>query len=155
MKPANKLGLTHAAWAKNRPSKNGQLCLSRDERLRKRRDFISVYDRGLRHKGPHLTLFYLANKLDYNRLGISVSKKRFRLSVQRHYIQRLLRSAYRESKWSFLPGYDLVIVAHKFSAKKVDFAVIKQELLSVAGKKGLIKADVQFCTKWTTLSIPC
>ena len=113
------------------------------EKLRQSRQFQEIYARGRRLKGPHLAIFCRLNGLPYNRLGLSVSKKRFKLSVRRHYIQRRLREAYRLNKLRFLPGHDIVITAFRFNKGKIRLVDIKSELLSLAGKAGLLKRNVQ------------
>jgi ribonuclease P protein component len=101
--------------------------------------FREVYSRGRRLKGPHLTILFIPNGLPCVRLGLSTSKKRFKLSVRRHYIQRRLREVYRRNKMCFLPGYDIVISAHSFDRGKTRFEDINNELLSLAQKAKLLK----------------
>ena len=113
--------------------------LKKQEKLRRRCEFKEIYTRGRRLNGPHLTIFFKANQLNFNRLGLSVTKKRFKLSVRRHSIQRRLREAYRLNKMRFLPGYDLVISAQRFDKDKTCFEDIKKELLSLAQKARLLK----------------
>jgi len=83
----------------------------------------------------------MPNKLNRNRLGLSVSKRRFKLSVRRHYIQRRLREAYRLDKWRFLPGYDVVLSAQRFKEGEARLADIQKEVLSLARRAGLLKSD--------------
>jgi len=67
------------------------------------------------------------NNTDYNRIGISVSKK-VGNSVVRHRITRLIRESYRLSKDSILEGYDIVVVA-RVDAKGKNFSEINSALL--------------------------
>ena len=115
--------------------------LNKQEKLRRNCQFMEVYTRGRRLSGPHLTIFFIVNQLKVNRLGLSVRKKRFKLSTDRHYIQRRLREAYRLTKRRFLPGHDIVISAQRFNKGKTSFEEIKSELLSLAQKARLIKPD--------------
>ncbi len=146
-----------------------QLKIKKQERLKASRQFQEIYIRGRRLSGPHLTIFFKPNQLTFNRLGLSVGKKSFRLSNRRHYIRRRLREAYRINKMRFLTGYDIIIsvrprqdfgglspealakggvrrFAHPLRAgagvnkDKTRFVDIKNELLSLAQKARLLRA---------------
>ncbi|MFC1699176.1 ribonuclease P protein component [Candidatus Omnitrophota bacterium] len=110
-----------------------------EERLKTSRQFQEVYLRGRRFTGPHLTIFFLPNKLGLIRLGLSLSKKRFKLSVRRHYLARRLREAFRLNKNRFRPGFDIVLSAYRFERKKIKLRQIEQEMLALAEKAHLIK----------------
>lgn len=118
-----------------------RLALGRQERLRKSAQFQAIYVGGRRLKGPNLIIYLKPNQLQFSRLGLSVSKKRFKLSVQRHRLQRLLREAYRRNKRRFLPGHDLIFSLHTVRPEKLRFADIQQELLFLAQKAQLLKTN--------------
>ncbi|MCQ9207873.1 MAG: ribonuclease P protein component [Omnitrophica bacterium] len=115
--------------------------VNKQEKLKDSREFKEIYARGHRLSGPHLTIHHKPNHLQINRLGLSTSKKQFKLSVQRHYIQRCLREAYRLNKDRFLPGHDIVISARRWEKGKLHFREIKDELLFLAQKAKLLKAE--------------
>ena len=48
---------------------------SKEERLRKRKEFLGVYKRGDNVQATYFVLYLLENRLPYNRLGITVSRK--------------------------------------------------------------------------------
>jgi ribonuclease P protein component len=101
---------------------------------------------GRKIKGPHLTISYLPNTLRHNRLGVSVRKKRVKLSTQRHLIKRRLREAYRTNKMFFLPGNDIIISFTSYTngpgkRKFAVFSQLSQELLSLAQKANLLNGD--------------
>ena len=116
-----------------------KLQLPRLHKLCKSRQFREVYNGGRRISGSRLTLLVQPNQLSHNRLGISVSKKRFRLSVQRHWVMRRLREAYRINQADFSPGHDIVITARGFALKRVNFAQLQRELLSLARIARMLK----------------
>ena len=62
--------------------------------IRKTKDFGIVYNQGKSKANRYLVMYYKKNDLEYNRLGISVSKK-VGNSVVRHRITRLIRESYR------------------------------------------------------------
>ena len=78
------------------------------ERLRSRRDFLKVFRSGGRVHRRGLLLHFLANGLDHDRLGLSVSR-RIGGAVRRNRVKRWLREAYRRNKRTRGPGMDLVV----------------------------------------------
>ena len=62
--------------------------------LKNSREFGSVYNTKDSVANKYLVMYLRANSLEYNRLGISVSKK-VGNSVVRHKVTRLIREAYR------------------------------------------------------------
>lgn len=129
------------------------LGLTKQERVRRNRQFREIYTRGQRVSGPHLCLFFMPNKLAVVRLGLSVRKKRFRLSCRRHYIKRRLREAFRLNKMRFLPGYDIILSAHRFTqpqgnrkaggnkGEQITLQAIEKEMLWLAQKAGVLKCS--------------
>ena len=91
----------------------GCFCLmKRDTSLKKSDDFRAVY-RSRRSKADRFFVMYiLENKLKYNRLGISVSKK-VGNSIVRHRLTRLVREAYRLHEDKFNSGLDIVVVVRE------------------------------------------
>ena len=84
--------------------------------LAKRRDFELVFKKGLSSASKYLVIYARPNELDWNRLGLSVSKK-IGKAVTRNRIKRLLREAMRKVLGDFLQYYDFVIVAKKTAAE--------------------------------------
>jgi ribonuclease P protein component len=80
--------------------------------LAKRRDFELVFKKGLSSASKYLVIYARPNELNWNRLGLSVSKK-IGKAVTRNRIKRLLREAMRKVLGDFLQYYDFVIVAKK------------------------------------------
>jgi ribonuclease P protein component len=86
--------------------------LTPPERIRRKRDFISLYRNGSRFRGPYFNLVYRSNPLGYSRLAVVVSKK-VGPAVTRNRIKRRLRELFRRHK-GLLPGAtDLIFVARK------------------------------------------
>ena len=99
--------------------------------LRNNREFQMVYNEGNSKANRYLVLYYRKNDLEYNRLGISVSKK-VGNSVVRHHLTRLLRESYRLHEEMFHSGWDIVIIA-RASAKEVGFHHIESALMHLGG----------------------
>lgn len=85
--------------------------------LKNSREFGSVYSTKNSVANKYLVMYLRSNGLDYNRLGISVSKK-VGNSVVRHRVTRLIREAYRLNRENIDVGYDIVIVARPASKDK-------------------------------------
>ncbi|MCR5623858.1 MAG: ribonuclease P protein component [Lachnospiraceae bacterium] len=79
------------------------------ESLKSSIDFKSVYDKHKSKADKYLVMYILKNKLDHNRLGISVSKK-VGNSVVRHRLARLVRESMRLHQDEFNSGLDIVVV---------------------------------------------
>jgi ribonuclease P protein component len=90
--------------------------LPKANRLRKPGEFRRVYEKGKRFDGRLLTIFLLPSELEFQRLGITASKKGIGNAVQRNRAKRLLREAFRLSKAQLneLQGkYDWVLNARR------------------------------------------
>ena len=72
--------------------------------------FQSVYKRGKSYGNRLLVLYYVENTFEYNRLGITVSKK-IGNSVVRHRVKRLIKESYRINAIKFQKGYDIIFIA--------------------------------------------
>lgn len=81
-------------------------------------------------------MYVMPNDLDYNRLGISVSKK-VGNSVVRHRITRLIRESNRLNGNQLMAGYDIVVIA-RVSAKGTCYAEIASAFLHLAKLHNLI-----------------
>ena len=71
--------------------------------------FKRLYYRGKKSISPQMVLYYMPNRLNINRLGITVSTK-IGHAVVRNRMRRLVREAYRSEEQQCKAGYDLVVV---------------------------------------------
>ncbi len=95
-------------------------------RLRKRSEFLRVYNEGKRLSSKHFLLHYLDNQEEGPRLGITVTKKCGN-AVRRNRWKRLIREAYRLHR-SKLPKVDLVVTV-KRGVNPPSFGAAEKELL--------------------------
>ena len=89
---------------------------SKAERLRKRREFLGVYERGDKIQSTYFVLYMLENGRPHHRLGITVSRKIGR-AVVRNRIKRRLREVFRTNKQAIFPHCDLVVNAKRAAAR--------------------------------------
>jgi ribonuclease P protein component len=100
---------------------------SRDDRLRKRREFEECYASGVRVSGRHVQVFVLADpSRDRLRLGISVPK-RVGNAVARNRVRRRLREIFRRSRGLFPSKGASVVVNARASASAAPFSELSED----------------------------
>lgn len=82
--------------------------------IKKNVEFKRIYRKGTSHVGRHLVVYLLKNRLNENRLGITVSKK-VGNAVTRNRVRRLIKESFRKYEDTLMPGYDIVVVARVIS----------------------------------------
>ena len=86
-------------------------------------------------------LYARQNRLNINRVGITVSKK-LGHAVVRNRVRRRLREVYRLHEGQFSVGWDIVVVARS-KCIGGDFAAITTAYLELAQKAGILKEENQ------------
>ena len=107
---------------------------SRDDRLRKRREFEECYASGVRVSGRHLQVYLLADPSRGRlRLGISVGR-RVGDAVTRNRVRRRLREIFRrsESRRSGLSGS--LVVHAKPTAASADYKALREDYAKAVSK---------------------
>lgn len=94
-------------------------------RLLARRQFLHVYERGVRSPGPSLVVFAAPNGLAWSRLGLTVSRK-FGGAVERNRMKRRLREIFRVHRTALPGGLDLVVNVRQ-GAARTPFGTLEAE----------------------------
>lgn len=108
------------------------------EKLKKNAEFKKVYAKGKSVVTPYLVLYFIRNNTEYNRLGISVSKK-VGNSVVRNRVKRLIREAFRLTPLTLKSGLDLVLIA-RVRMNQADFKTTEKHVGQVLNK---VRKDTQ------------
>ena len=108
-----------------------------EERLRKRREFLRVYERGAKVKTRLFFIYLLENDLPHSRLGVTVSRKVGK-TVVRNQLKRRFREVFRKNKRLVSPPSDLVINTSAVTAK-APFALLEEEFRKVFLSKDRVK----------------
>ena len=88
----------------------------KNERLRRRKDFVEIFNHGSKSYSSHLILFCRANGGLHARIGVTASRK-VGTAVVRNRVKRLIREYFRHHKRNFSFGTDYSLVVRKSFAR--------------------------------------
>jgi ribonuclease P protein component len=104
-----------------------------DQRLRRRGEFQTVFDKGQRIQGRFFTLLVLRNEKPGSRLGIVASRK-LGDSVRRNRAKRLIRELFRHNSHLTEPaGFDVVVIP-RGELFKVGYATLETDFRAVLAR---------------------
>ena len=113
------------------PGRLSSVCratLPRAARIRKRREFLEIYDSGLRVSGSLMVLFVRPTEHGCARLGITATRK-VGGAVTRNRLRRLVREAFRRERRG-MESWDLVVNV-RIRARAESFEAMKREFSSL------------------------
>lgn len=110
----------------------------RQQRLRKRREFEEVRNRGLSRMHPLLVLQAAANDLGITRFGFTVGRRAVPTAVGRNRVRRRIREAVR--LLSVEAGWDVVLIARR-DAKTASFLQLREAAQGLFRRAGLERCD--------------
>jgi ribonuclease P protein component len=103
--------------------------------LRKREDFDSLYKNGKSAGSKYVVLLYRKNGLSTNRFAFVASKKVGK-SVQRNRARRLMKEALRLSELELPTGYDMIFIARN-TITESKCADVKKSIEAAVKRAGL------------------
>lgn len=115
--------------------------IKRENRLKKNKHFNYIYKHGSWYKMPDLSLVYIKTKVKPFQVGFSVSSKLGK-AVVRNKLKRRMREIFNSLVPVIDRRYNYIFVA-KEGLKDKDFYQIKEEMLSIIKKAGLLNEDNQ------------
>jgi ribonuclease P protein component len=90
----------------------GEHSFGKGERIRKRRDYLIIYQQGERFYSDHFIMVVHRNQAGAKRLGITASKK-VGNAARRNRIKRLIREFFRRNKRDLKNSQDIVVIAKR------------------------------------------
>ncbi len=90
----------------------GEKIFRKDEKICKKKDFLTIYQLGTRNYSKYFTIITHGNQSGYKRIGITVSRK-VGNAVRRNRIKRLIREFFRLHKAQLSESRDIVIIGKK------------------------------------------
>ena len=111
------------------------VALSKQYRLKKDREFKSVFKNGKAFEANFLFIRIKPNGLKVSRFGIAAPSKIFKKAAARNAVKRTVTEALMADMDRIMPGYDVVV---GFRKPPVEGSLIKNELLGILKKTKLI-----------------
>jgi ribonuclease P protein component len=111
----------------------------KEERLKKQEDFLRILREGKPYSLSKNFVVYIRKGAEKRRIGISVNKKVGK-AVVRNKIKRLIREVYRLHRPYLKEDIEmLVIVKPGENIKNLDFHKVKEMLIKIWEKAGILK----------------
>ena len=85
-------------------------------RLKTANSFSAVFKQATKLQFREFSVYFKANRLNYPRLGLAISKKNAKKAVTRNLIKRIIRENFRNHQ-DKLVGWDIIIVS-KYAASQ-------------------------------------
>jgi len=102
-----------------------------EERIRRRTEYVAIYDRGRKIGGRLMTVFVMENGGSRPRLGIAATRK-YGAAVQRNRAKRLVREVFRRHKPSL--GLDIVVIPRR-EMLGADFQRVEADYLAALDRR--------------------
>lgn len=116
----------------NEPGNAQDTRYRRVERVRRRPEYVAIYEQGRKQSGRLMTVFVQANGLDRPRLGIAATRK-LGPAVDRNRAKRLVREVFRRNKPA--GGFDIVVIPRR-ELLEADYAHVEADFLRILARRG-------------------
>lgn len=103
--------------------------LRRAERIRRRKEYFHLYDRGTRITGRFLVGYFARSSRPWSRVGITVSRKVGK-PVRRNRVKRRLKEVFRRNKSALSLATDVVLNARR-TAADASYADLERDFLDL------------------------
>jgi len=107
--------------------------------IKNNHEFRRMYAKGKNAVTPGVVVYCRRNRLDHNRLGVTVSTKVGK-AVVRNLVRRRLREIFRLNQDKLLQGYDMIVIA-RVRTPSVPYRKLNGMFLRACGQLGLIKEE--------------
>ncbi len=104
---------------------------TKEYRLKKADEFSSVFIFRKVRVGKWFKIHYKPNNLDFNRLGLIVSKKNNKKSNKRNYMKRIIRELFRTNQHDWY-GVDIVVRIN-IGFNKDNYYDVRDEFIKLTG----------------------
>jgi ribonuclease P protein component len=111
----------------------------RAARIKKRWEFVQFKTRGTKLNAKHFLLIFTPSSSALSRLGITVSRKTIRNSVDRNRVKRRLRETFRKVREHLTRSIDLLIIVRR-EAEQCSFQETEHEVLKALQRARLLES---------------
>jgi ribonuclease P protein component len=114
--------------------------LPKKNKLKKKKDFQRVFQKGRYYQGVFINLKLVKNNLDLNRIGIIIGVKVSKKAVIRNKIKRRIEESIRVNTNKIKKGFDIVVIVKPEAVGK-SYSKIEENLISLFQESGLEKSE--------------
>lgn len=107
--------------------------------IKKNYEFKNFFSKGKFYHGEYIHMYIHQNKLEFNKLGIAISKKTGN-AVNRNRIKRLIRENYKIHEENIKTGYNILITFNnkEKNIKQSNFYNIKEDFYKIFKKANIL-----------------
>ncbi|APD07170.1 ribonuclease P [Flavobacteriaceae bacterium UJ101] len=108
--------------------------LSKEEKLKSKKSIERLFSEGKSFVQHPIRIVYIKNETsDINQVAFSVSKRNFKLAVDRNRVKRLMREAYRLNKYDLNEkGFDFILI---YTSRKIkSYLLIETSIKTILEK---------------------